>query len=87
MRVFLLVGVLVLSGCSTFVSLEELEDQAMITGDWSAVEEREKIIAKRKARLGTQCPNGMVNLCESRFGTVDCQCVNNNQVASLLGPR
>lgn len=36
------------SGCAT-MSLEELEAEALITGDWSSVEKREASINRRKA--------------------------------------
>jgi hypothetical protein len=35
-----------LSGCAS-VSLEELEAEAIITGDWAAVESRERALARR----------------------------------------
>ena len=39
-----------LFGCADMRSLEELEDEAVITGDWSLVEAREALIAKRNSR-------------------------------------
>ncbi len=51
---------LLLGGCASFASLEELEAQAMLTGDWSAVERRERIIARREAQDAVQCPSGAV---------------------------
>ncbi len=48
-------GVLLLSfliGCAPVATLEELEAQAYVSGDWSEVEKRERIIARREARKG-----------------------------------
>ena len=36
------VCVMVLGGCGAYPTLEELEDEAMRTGDWSLVERREE---------------------------------------------
>lgn len=87
MRVWVLVGVLCLSGCGTLTTLEELEQQAMLTGDWSAVEEREKILARRDARRGLQCPSGLVAFCESRMGEHRCTCIDNDAVRDLFAGR
>ncbi len=57
-------------------TLEELEAQALETGDWSAVEERERLIAKRNARRPMQCGGGKVSYCQKNVGRLDCQCIN-----------
>ena len=75
----------ILSGCSSIASLEELEQEAMLTGDWSAVERRERIIARRKARDGLQCPPGSVALCVSSGVANNCSCVSATAVHSLVG--
>ena len=74
----------VLGGCSSIASLEELEKQAMLTGDWSAVERRERIIARRKARESVQCPSGSVALCVRSGISSDCSCVANTAIHSLV---
>ena len=51
--------------CSSYSSLEELVAEAEQTGDWSKVEERERILVKRAERHGTVCPKGDVYMCES----------------------
>jgi len=40
-------GMIALSGCATRLTLEELEAEAVVTGDWTLVERREKAIARR----------------------------------------
>ena len=41
MKVILLLGLSVLMfGCGSYQTLEELEAEALMTGDWSAVEKR-----------------------------------------------
>ncbi len=75
MRVLVLVMVLGLSGCVATPSLEELEQQAMQTGDWSAVEQRERMMERRKARRGPKCGDGLIGYCQSSFGRERCTCV------------
>jgi hypothetical protein len=64
-----------LSGCGTLTSMEELERQAMITGDWSDVERRERILARRDARSGPQCPDGQIAFCETSASVNRCECI------------
>ena len=68
--------VLMLGGCAAAPTLEELEDQALLTGDWSQVEKRERTIARRKAEEPLDCANGYVSYCEIRIATTRCSCVS-----------
>ncbi len=63
MKLMLLLGAVFLTGCVSMPTLEQLEDQALLTGDWSAVEQREKLIARRDSRRGMKCPTYMVAYC------------------------
>ena len=84
MKVLVLLGVLILTGCISAPTLEQLETQAFLTGDWSAVERRQRTIAKRAARLAIQCPAGHIAFCEKRLGQQDrCSCVDDEQVRAL----
>ncbi len=88
MKVLVLLGVLILTGCISAPTLEQLETQAFLTGDWSAVEERQRIIAKRAAHRAIQCPAGYVAFCEKRMGKYGrCGCVSNAQARALLSWR
>ncbi len=85
MKVLVLLGVLILTGCISAPTLEQLETQAFLTGDWSAVEQRHRIIAKRAALRTIQCPAGSVAVCRKRLGTEDrCGCVKDEQIRALL---
>ena len=79
-----MLGVMLLSGCSSFTSMEELERQAMLTGDWSAVEQRERILAKREEERGLQCPTGHVSYCERYVGRTNCRCITNDAMRGVL---
>ena len=48
-----------LTACSSGPTLQEMKDEAMITGDWSEVEKREKAIERRKAST-VPCRGGII---------------------------
>ena len=84
MKVLMLAGMCLLAACGSYIPLEVLEEQAMLTGDWSAVERREQIIAERRARSGNHCPNGYITYCETRVGRQDCTCMRKEVLSSLV---
>ena len=72
-----IVALCLLVGCTARPTLEELETEAMATGDWAAVEKRERM----DRRMGlvdpdNQCPNGKVLLCNKKGEHEDCECVS-----------
>jgi len=65
----LLIPLIFLSGC-TITTLEELEAEAMVTGDWTEVERREVKLEYKKAMSAftAACNDeGTVVVCEERF--------------------
>ena len=65
----------VLAGCATRPTLDELEQEASKTGDWSKVERRE---ARDKASLETtapDCPEHLMKLCVKQGLHMTCSCV------------
>lgn len=76
-----------LAGCGTYTPMEQLEADAFQSGDWSLVEQRERINARRGARHGVQCPDNAINYCESRFGKTNCQCVSTKALRAALTER
>lgn len=87
MRGMALLVLVLLGGCGTYTSLEQLEATAMLTGDWSEVEKRERIIARRNLRAGTQCPSGTVNVCQAGAARNRCACIKSDVLRTLLGGR
>ena len=88
MRVLFALGAaLFLFGCAATQSLEELEAQAAITGDWSAVEKRERILARRDARRPPSCPSGQMSYCEAYVGQLRCMCVDKTAIRAALRQR
>lgn len=73
-----------LAGCGTYTPLEQLEREAFLSGDWSLVEQRERMVSRRDARRGTQCPDNMTNYCVNNFGKTTCQCVSSKILRSAL---
>ena len=78
---------LIVAGCSPTKTLEELEVDALRTGDWSLVEKREAVIAKRKARRSSHCPDGAVSYCDKSIGSYRCQCVAKAVMLDFLAAR
>ena len=73
-----------LGGCGTYHTLEELEQEAMLTGDWSRVEQRERIRARRSMRTGVPCPSGYIKYCENRITGNRCACIDSDAVRRSL---
>ncbi|MDH3806013.1 MAG: hypothetical protein OEU90_11160 [Gammaproteobacteria bacterium] len=87
MKSIIVFALILLSGCGSFTSLEQLESQALLTGDWSAVDKRERIIARRKLQAGPTCPSGMIAYCQTYMSDSRCTCVEAQVIHTLLGGR
>ena len=79
-----LICLLTLTGCGTYVPMEELRAQALRSGDWTAVERREAAVAKREARSGAACPKGSMLMCQARVGDEKCHCVDRNSMNRMM---
>ena len=75
MRIISIAVVCLLIGCVNEPTVEELEAQALISGDWSEVEKRERSIAKRENSQALSCPQGMMNYCYDKMSEKTCECV------------
>ena len=80
----MILALLFAAGCSAHVSLEQLEAEALISGDWSKVERRQRMIARRNLRSGISCPAGTIGYCELDVGEPRCSCVDNEVIRSFL---
>ena len=72
----ILVCALLVTGCAPVQSLEDLEDEAVLSGDWSLVEAREALLAKRDRRRPSQCGSRQVSYCIKAVGEYRCACVS-----------
>ncbi len=64
-----------LVGCTAQPTMDELQTQAFISGDWSAVEARERAIARRALRSANYCPAGYVVHCDQSVSITRCSCL------------
>lgn len=84
----ILILALSLGACATPPTMEELEAQAWLTGDWTAVERREDAMARREARRADStnavCDYGLVAYCETDLGTRRCTCVNHDTMRRVF---
>ncbi len=76
MRLTSIVAILLLCGCGSVTPMAELERLALQTGDWSAVEQRERMLLRRKASPDITCPKGLVAVCRKDFGKQTCGCLD-----------
>ena len=84
MKILIVLVLVGLAGCTGSPTLEELETQALLTGDWAAVESRERSLARRQARQGPSCPMGYVAYCEDRFYDKVCTCLDRASMGTVL---
>ena len=68
-------ALVILAGCSGPPTLEELEKEALVTGDWSAVEERERLLQRKQKKNVLDCPSGFTSSCFESGLSVDCKCI------------
>ena len=87
MRAIMVAGLVLLGGCAAQVPMAELEQQAMLTGDWSAVEKRERQIARRAARNAEDCGRGMVSYCVDTGGHERCSCITGQNLRDMFSSR
>jgi hypothetical protein len=85
MKGILFLALCLLAGCTAGPTLEQLEAQALVTGDWSLVEKREAAIARRDTRPRINCPSGDVVYCETYRLRKPCSCVSRGFIYSLVG--
>lgn len=83
----LLLLALLSCGCVSSPTLDELRHDALLSGDWSEVEKREKIQARRQARAAPKCGPGRVAYCESGFAEKRCTCASRAAIRALVTRR
>lgn len=73
----LLVVLMVLAGCAARPSLQELEEEALATGDWSRMERRIEMDRKMGMIDGVEkCDNGYVLHCQAKGEREVCGCIS-----------
>ena len=84
MRILIVIAAFAIVGCAPTPSLEQLEAQAEVTGDWSDVERYERAMVRRETRNGRSCPTGQISYCEAYFGMEECRCVDGDKMNAYL---
>jgi hypothetical protein len=74
MKTLAMLLMVTLAGCASRPSLVELEEQALASGDWSAVEAREKSMQRLLRSKRPVCPEETTRICVDNGGTPVCEC-------------
>lgn len=83
----ILILALLTGACATPPTLEDLELKARLTGDWSAVDRRERYLERRAARSPERCFDDNVSVCMDRIGKRVCECVDRDALDGVLSFR
>ena len=84
MKGIFVLALILLTGCAGVTPLEQLEAEALVSGDWSAVNKRERLIARRNLHANLRCPPGTIGYCELFRLTKKCSCVESKIINTLL---
>ena len=71
----ILFTLVIAAGCASRPTLEQLEDEAMTTGEWTAVERREEVIKERRESTAPGCPVGLIKKCFEEQSGIQCYCL------------
>jgi hypothetical protein len=77
MRIVGIISLCLLVGCTARPTIEELKEEALDTGDWSAVEKRQRMDDKwGVVKTDSACRGGRVELCQTKSAQEVCDCVS-----------
>ena len=77
MRILGVMVLCLLVGCVTRIPMAELEKEAEITADWTAVEKRKQMDRKmNRVQLEPECPHGHILTCRTEGPREICGCVS-----------
>ena len=76
LRTKILCGLLSLGivSCALSPTLEQLEDEASTTGDWTGVERREEVMKERREKTAPGCWVG-TKVCFEELSGIECYCI------------
>ncbi|MCH8865912.1 MAG: hypothetical protein IID58_03585 [Proteobacteria bacterium] len=75
MRPISVLALFFLVGCTASPTLEELKDTAIVSGDWSEVEKRERSLQRRLTGVAPVCPQGYTRVCIENGSQENCSCL------------
>ena len=84
MRMVFITLLILFAGCSDQPTLEELEDRALLTGDWTAVDERKRELRARETLMQERepCPDNATRVCFEIGMDISCKCMKGSYAAS-----
>jgi len=74
MKTLAIAALIFLVGCAGRPTLEQLESEASISGDWTAVEDRERMNERMRVNVEPDCPEGQYLLCRQKGEQELCSC-------------
>jgi len=75
MNFVILFTLAIVASCALQPTLEQLEGEALTTGDWTAVERREEKIKEWLELSAPGCPKGLNKYCVEEQSGIQCYCV------------
>ncbi len=75
MKFVFLISLVIVVGCAPRPPLEQLENEALITGEWTTVERREELIKERLESTAPGCPVGQRKKCIEEQSGIQCYCL------------
>ena len=77
MKFVAIMALCLLVGCSARPTVDELEAEALVTGDWSAVEKRQRMNKRMSVvQSDSVCRGDKVAICETKSEQEFCDCVS-----------
>jgi len=74
MKTLAIVALIFLVGCAGRPTLEQLEAEASTTGDWTEVEQRERMIERMRVQTEPECKEGYFYYCRVKGAQEICSC-------------
>lgn len=63
-----------LIACESQPTMQELEDEALRTGDWSAVEQKDRMAERMQIAPELKCPEHLIRICIQNGEHEECYC-------------
>ena len=77
MKIVGIMALCLLVGCTARPTIDELEAEALETGDWAAVEKRERMDKKwGVVKTDSVCRGDKVEICYTKSAQEFCECVS-----------
>jgi len=74
MKFAILISLAIIVGCAPRPTLDQLEEEALVSGEWTTVEKREELVKKRLESTAPGCPIGHSKKCIEEQSGIQCYC-------------